>query len=114
LVIEITLSFNVYKQINWQVWNKATFFGGDVGMLKALVIAPNEKTTEFGSLLAIARTEARKREQSNENPPIRALRFFPELGVYVAVYEAMVNHSKNSEQGSQLEVSQNKGEDSHG
>jgi hypothetical protein len=60
-------------------------------LLKALVISINEKTTELGSLLAIARSEARKREQSKENPPIRALRFFPELGVYVAVYEAMEN-----------------------
>jgi len=56
-------------------------------MLKALVIAPNEKTTEFGSVLAVARAEARKRERSKDNPPIRALRYFPELCVYVAVYE---------------------------
>ena len=60
-------------------------------MLKALVIFPNEKTVEFGCLLAIARTEARKREKSEQNPPVRALRFFPELGVYVAVYEAVEN-----------------------
>ena len=60
-------------------------------MLKALVITPNEKTTEFGSLLAVARAEARKREHADQNPPIRALRFFPELGVYVAVYEAIEN-----------------------
>jgi hypothetical protein len=53
------------------------------------VIAINAKTTELGSILAIARSEARKREQSKENPPIRALSFFPELGVYVAVYEAV-------------------------
>jgi hypothetical protein len=58
-------------------------------LLKAIVINPNEKTSEFGSLLAVARAEARKREQSNENPPVRALRFFPELGIYVAVYEAV-------------------------
>jgi hypothetical protein len=57
-------------------------------MFKALVITPNQKTSEVGGILAIARAEARKREQSKENPPIRALRFFPELGVYVAVYEA--------------------------
>ena len=57
-------------------------------MLKALVIVPNEKTTEYGSLVAVARAEARKREHANTNPPIRALRFFPELSVYVAVYEA--------------------------
>ena len=58
-------------------------------MLKALVITPNERTNEFGSLLAVARAEARKREQSKENPPIRSLKFLPELGIYVAVYEAM-------------------------
>jgi len=58
------------------------------GILKAVVIIPNSRTTEFGSLLAVARAEARKREQTDKNPPIRALRFFPELGVYVAVYEA--------------------------
>ena len=57
-------------------------------MLKALVVTPNAKTTEFGSILAIARAEARKREQSKENPLIRALQFVPELGVFVAIYEA--------------------------
>lgn len=56
-------------------------------MLRAIVIIPNEKTTEFGSLLAIARAEARKREQSKENPTIKAMKFIPELGAYVAVYE---------------------------
>ena len=67
-------------------------------MLKALVIATNEKTTEFGSILAIARSEARKREKAKENPPIRALRYFPEIGVYVAVYEAADNLAKNLNQ----------------
>lgn len=57
-------------------------------MLKAIVIVSNEKTREFGSLLAVARDCARKREKANQNPPILALRFFPELRVYVAVYEA--------------------------
>jgi hypothetical protein len=57
-------------------------------VLKALAIVPNEKTKEYGSLLAVARAEARKREHEERNPPIRALRFFPELNVYVAVYEA--------------------------
>ena len=41
--------------------------------------------------MAVARAEARKREQSKENPPVRALKFFPELGVYVAVYEVASN-----------------------
>jgi hypothetical protein len=56
-------------------------------LLKALVITPNEKTAEFGSLLAIARAEARKREQAEQNPPILALRFLAEINVYVAVYQ---------------------------
>lgn len=57
-------------------------------MLKALVIVPNEKTREVGALVAVARAEARKREHADKNPPVRALQFFPELGVYIAVYEA--------------------------
>ena len=65
-------------------------------MLKALVITPNEKTTEFGSLLAVARAEARKREKSEQYPPVRALRFLPELCVYVAVYEAVENPVKSA------------------
>ena len=51
------------------------------------MIAPNEKTVEFGSLLAVARAEARKREHAEQNPPILALRFLAELNVYVAVYQ---------------------------
>lgn len=57
-------------------------------MLKALVITPNDKTKEHGSLLAIARAEARRRENTEANPPIRALRFLSEIGAYVAIYEA--------------------------
>jgi hypothetical protein len=67
-------------------------------MLKALVIFPNEQTMEFGSLLAVARAEARRREKCEHNPPVRALRFFPELGVYVAVYEAVENRIENVKQ----------------
>ena len=67
-------------------------------MFKALVVSPNEKTTELGSIIAIARNEARKREQSKENPPIRALRYFPELCVYVAVYEAADNTAQKLKQ----------------
>ena len=67
-------------------------------LLKALVIVPNEQTKEFGSLLAVARAEARKREHADKNPPIRALRFFPELGVYVAVYETQDPSKKVKEQ----------------
>ena len=97
MVSEITLSLNVHKQTNWQVRGKSTFRGGEVQTLKALVITPNSKTTEFGSILAIARSEARKREQSKENPSIRALKFFPELGIYVAVYEALEKPNEECE-----------------
>jgi hypothetical protein len=65
-------------------------------MFKAIVIVPNEKTAEFGSLLAVARAEARKREHSGQNPPIRALEFLPELCVYVAVYEAQETPKKEA------------------
>jgi hypothetical protein len=61
-------------------------------MLKALVIISNPKTQEIGALLAVARAEARKREHADKNPSILALSFFPELGVYVAVYEALEIH----------------------
>lgn len=67
-------------------------------MLKALVISPNNITVDFGSLLAIARAEACRREQVNVNPPIKALVFVAELGVYVAVYE--VAKKSNPEQKS--------------
>lgn len=56
-------------------------------ILKALIIVPNEKTTDLGSLLAIARSEACKREHTQENPVVRAMVFVAELGIYVAVYE---------------------------
>jgi hypothetical protein len=67
-------------------------------MLKAIVVFPNENTSEVGSLLAIARAEARKREQSKENPPILAMKYFPELKVYVAVYSATEKPVENLKQ----------------
>ena len=63
-------------------------------ILKALVITPNEKTVDLGSLLAIARSEACKRERVGVNPPVRALVFVAEVGVYVAVYEALESANK--------------------
>jgi hypothetical protein len=62
-----------------------------IKILKALVITPNDRTIDFGSLLAIARSEACKREQVSVNPPVRALVFVAELGVYVAIYETIIN-----------------------
>jgi len=64
-------------------------------VLKALVIVPNSRTKEIGDLLAVARSEARKREHVEKNPPVRALRFIPELGIYVAVYEAQDKQKTN-------------------
>jgi hypothetical protein len=58
-------------------------------MLKALVITPNERTVDFGCLLAIARAEACRREGVRVNPPVRSLVFVAELGVYVAVYQVV-------------------------
>jgi hypothetical protein len=58
-------------------------------VFKAIVIIPNNKTAEFGSLLAIARSEACRREQVQVNPPVRAIVFVAEIGVYVAVYEVL-------------------------
>ena len=58
-------------------------------MLKAIVISPNERTVDFGCLLAIARAEACRREQVKVNPTVRVLVFVAELGVYVAIYEAV-------------------------
>jgi len=65
-------------------------------VLKALVIIPNSRTREVGDFLAVARAEARKREHADKNPPILSLRFLPELGVYVAVYEAQDKQKPNA------------------
>ena len=67
-------------------------------MFKAIVVMLNAKTSDEGSILAIARAEARRREQSKENPPVRALKYFPELNIYVAVYEAVENFAGNVKQ----------------
>lgn len=66
-------------------------------MLKALVIVPNAQTNEFGSLLAVARAEARKREHADKNSPVRSLLFVPELGVYVAIYEVPETQTNKAE-----------------
>lgn len=62
-----------------------------MSVFKALVIVPNSRTTDVGDLLAIARAEAQKREQTHEKVEIKALPFIPELGVYVAIYERCSN-----------------------
>jgi hypothetical protein len=57
-------------------------------MFKAIVVLPNAKTSDVGALLAVARDAARRREDMLTNPPIRALHFIAEIGIYVAIYEA--------------------------
>jgi hypothetical protein len=99
-LLQITENNRVKQKFTTFTTNRIKFFqqnyaGDFYQMLKALVITPNNKTAEYGDLLAIARAEARKREHTEQNPPIRALRFFPEIGVYVAVYEATETAIKN-------------------
>lgn len=55
--------------------------------LRAIVVYPNERTSDLGCLLAIARAEACRREGVKVNPPVRSLVFVAELGVYVAIYQ---------------------------
>ena len=57
-------------------------------MLKALVIVPNDKTTDMGDLLAIARAEAQKREHTHQNINVRRLLYDPVCDIYIALYEA--------------------------
>jgi hypothetical protein len=63
--------------------------------LKALVISPNERTVDFGCLLAIARAEACRREHTSVNPTVRALVFVAEVGVYVAIYQILDKPESN-------------------
>ena len=65
-------------------------------MLKSIVIIPNEKTRDHGALLAIARREAKRREHTHENLVVRTIKFVPECGVYVALYESPVRAFKTS------------------
>jgi hypothetical protein len=71
--------------------------------LKALVISPNERTADFGCLLAIARAEACRREHVKDNPLVRALVFVAELGVYVAVYQVLDNPENALPKGSYMQ-----------
>lgn len=57
-------------------------------MLKALVIVPNERSRDMGSLLAIARAEAQKREHIRRKVNVKSILYDPVCGVYIALYEA--------------------------
>ena len=48
------------------------------------------------AFFGVARAEARKRENSFQNPPIRALVFVAEIGVYVGVYEVTSGQENKS------------------
>lgn len=56
-------------------------------MLKALVIVPNDKTTDMGDILQIARALAQKREHNHENVNVRSILFDPITSTFVAIYE---------------------------
>ena len=56
-------------------------------LLKSLVIFPNERASDVGSLLAIARAVAKRQEHTRRPVEVKVIKFVPELGVYVAVYE---------------------------
>ena len=71
-------------------------------MFKAIVISPNERTTDFGCLLAIARSEACRREHVTVNPIVKALVFVAEIGMYVAVYQVM-DQNENSKSKNRME-----------
>jgi hypothetical protein len=59
-------------------------------LLRALVIFSNERTVDVGSLLAVARAEAGRREHTAVNPVVKAFVFVAEIRVYVAIYESPV------------------------
>lgn len=56
-------------------------------MLRAIVIVPNERTKDMRSLVNIAASEAKKREGVHRDIPIKTIKFIPELGVFIAIYE---------------------------
>ena len=60
-------------------------------MLKAVVIYPNDKTRDMGSVLQIARSVAKKVEHTDLNVPVLSIIFDPLTRVFVAVYESSSN-----------------------
>lgn len=70
-------------------------------VLEAIAINPNEKSTEVGSLLAIARSETCKREPTSINPLVRASVFVHHVGGYSAVRQVLdSSESSNRKLGS--------------
>jgi len=56
-------------------------------MLKAIVVLANQRTRDLNDILHIAASEIQKREHIHKRVKIKALKFIPECGVYVAIYE---------------------------
>ncbi len=54
--------------------------------LKALVVYPNKKTEEIRSLINIACSVAKKIERTSEDICVKAIKYVPEVGVFVAIY----------------------------
>ncbi len=60
-------------------------------MLKALVLHPGN-TSDLNALLHIAGCEVQKKEHTHKRVEIKALRYIPELKIYVAIYEKPQKH----------------------
>ena len=56
-------------------------------MLKSLVIIANSRTKGVGDLLAIARSEAKRKEHIHHNVNVKCIHYIPECEVYVAIYD---------------------------
>lgn len=72
-------------------------------MLKAIVIYPNDKTRDMGSVLQIARSVAKKIERTDMNIPVLSIIFDAVTGVYVAIYECSSN-SPDAGEGTKVKI----------
>lgn len=60
----------------------------------AIVIYPTDLTQDYGSIIAIARADARRKEKSSVNKrdiKVKSVKFIPECNIYVAVYQLPYN-----------------------
>ena len=55
--------------------------------LKALVVYPNEKVKDYGDLLAIGRSEAKRILKTHKNVNVKDILYSAKLGVYIIVFE---------------------------
>jgi len=55
--------------------------------LKALVVFPNDRVGDFGDLLAIGRTEAKRILRTRENVNVKDILYSAKCGVHVIIFE---------------------------